>query len=66
MKGATLNVFLVTIAAALLANYRQLGSDNTIEGWDGTTEFNPDFALKTKSDGTTEFDHNFALKSKQN
>lgn len=29
---------------------------------DGTTEFDPDFGLKTKRDGTTEFDPDYGLK----
>jgi len=32
-----------------------------IERRDGTTEFDPDFAFKTKRDGTTEFDPDFAF-----
>ncbi|KAI0189059.1 hypothetical protein F4808DRAFT_467577 [Astrocystis sublimbata] len=64
MRGTTLTLF-VAIAAALPFGPGQHKSAGDIEQRDGTTEFDPDFALKSKRDGTTEFDPDFALKSKR-
>ncbi|KAI0186503.1 hypothetical protein EV127DRAFT_484166 [Xylaria flabelliformis] len=65
MRATTLTLAFVALAAALPPSIRHFTREKSVGRRDGTTEFDPDFALKTKRDGTTEFDPDFALKIKR-
>ncbi|KAI0910065.1 hypothetical protein F4824DRAFT_499057 [Ustulina deusta] len=61
MRISILNLVFAVAVVAMPSVLGQLKSGDDVERRDGTTEFDPDFALKHKRDGTTEFDPDFAL-----
>ncbi|RYP26648.1 hypothetical protein DL768_011618 [Monosporascus sp. mg162] len=65
MKQGILAILFAGFAMAVALVPQQPGSLGIVGRRDGTTEFDPDFALRAKRDGSTEFDPDFALKSKR-
>ncbi|KAI1505199.1 hypothetical protein F5X99DRAFT_405468 [Biscogniauxia marginata] len=63
MKQAIITVLLATIVAAAPWVPDHARSAVTVERRDGTTEFDPDFALKTRSTSTTKFDPDYVVKA---
>ncbi|KAI1810986.1 hypothetical protein GGS20DRAFT_565177 [Poronia punctata] len=65
MRAVLLTLLYAVATIALPSGLGRPKPGRAVQRRDGTTEFDPDFALKLKRDGTTEFDPDFALKLKR-